>query len=195
MQNRIEFKLKDAEIIYYPNFFSENESWHYFNILLQETLWQQDNITLFGKTYKQPRLTSLYADNNKSYTYSNITMQPHKLSNTLKEIKTKVESITNETFTTCLLNLYRNGNDSNGWHADNEKELGKNPVIASISFGADRKFYLKHKTREDLKHKIILQHGSLLLMKGTTQHFWLHQIPKTRKQIGKRINLTFRYIK
>jgi alkylated DNA repair dioxygenase AlkB len=142
------------------------------------------------KIYKQPRLTSLYADNNKSYTYSNITMQPNKLSNTLKEIKTKVESITNEPFTTCLLNLYRNG-----WHADNEKELGKNPIIASISFGADRKFYLKHKTREDLKHKIILQHGSLLLMKGTTQHFWLHQIPKTRKQIGKRINFTFRYIK
>ena len=85
MQNRIEFKLKDAEIIYYPDFFSEKESCHYFNILLQETLWQQDNITLFGKTYKQPRLTSLYADNNKSYTYSNITMQPNKLSNTLKE--------------------------------------------------------------------------------------------------------------
>jgi alkylated DNA repair dioxygenase AlkB len=90
--------------------------------------------------------------------------------------------------------LYRDGKDSNGWHADNEKELGKNPVIASLSFGAERTFHLQHNTEKTLKHKIILEHGSLLVMKGTTQHYWKHQIPKTAKEIGNRINLTFRNI-
>ena len=98
-------------------------------------------------------------------------------------------------FNSCLLNLYRDGNDSNGWHADNEKQLGKNPIIASLSLGSERYFHLKHRTKPHLKHKIVLKHGSVLVMKEETQHFWLHQIPKTKKEIGKRINLTFRYIK
>ncbi|MFN8326319.1 MAG: alpha-ketoglutarate-dependent dioxygenase AlkB [Flavobacteriaceae bacterium] len=92
------------------------------------------------------------------------------------------------------MNYYRDGNDSNGWHADNEKELGKNPIIASISFGAKRVFQMKHNTNKDQKFKIELEHGSLLIMKGTTQHFWKHQIPKSTKKVGPRINLTFRII-
>ena len=99
------------------------------------------------------------------------------------------------TFSSCLLNLYRDGQDSNGWHADDEKELGKNPEIASVSFGAERLFHLKHKKIKTLKHKLSLQNGSLLVMKGETQHQWLHQISKTKKPIGKRINLTFRLLK
>jgi alkylated DNA repair dioxygenase AlkB len=107
----------------------------------------------------------------------------------------KIEKATKTTFTSCLLNLYRNGQDSNGWHADDEKVLGENPVIASLSLGAERTFHLKHKKIKALKHKLILHNGSLLLMKGTTQHNWFHQIPKTKKMIEKRINLTFRLIK
>lgn len=192
---QINLNLKDAEVFYYPNYFTINESMSLFQILTTETLWQQDDIKVFGKTYKQPRLTSLYGSNKRPYSYSNITMHPHKFSSTLLKIKSKIEDTTNEIFTTCLLNQYRDGQDSNGWHADNEKELGQNPVIASVSFGASRMFHLKHRYDKSHKCKLLLESGSLLLMKGTTQHFWLHQVPKTKKQIGSRINLTFRYIK
>ena len=113
---------------------------------------------------------------------------------TLLEIKHKIEEIDNVEFNSCLLNLYRNGKDSNGWHADDEKELGQNPIIGSISLGQERPFYLRYKKDTKLKHKIVLGHGSLLLMKGVTQHHWQHQIPKTTKPIGERINLTFRII-
>lgn len=194
LNSKIDLNLPDSKIIYYPKFFGIEESNHYFNTLLETTLWQQDNITVFGKTYKQPRLTALYANNQEPYSYSNITMTPHKFTKALMDIKTKVETVVNSSFTTCLLNLYRNGNDSNGWHADNEKELGKNPIIASVSFGAERLFKLKHKHNKTLKKDLVLQHGSLLVMQEETQHFWLHQIPKTKKEVGKRINLTFRII-
>ncbi|MDC3242575.1 alpha-ketoglutarate-dependent dioxygenase AlkB [Flavobacteriaceae bacterium] len=187
--------LKDAEVFYYPNYFTINESMSLFQILTTETLWQQDNIKVFGKTYKQPRLTSLYGSNKRPYSYSNITMYPNEFTSTLLKIKSKIEDTTNEIFTTCLLNQYRDGQDSNGWHADNEKELGQNPVIASVSFGASRMFHLKHRYDKSHKCKLLLESGSLLLMKGTTQHFWLHQVPKTKKQIGSRLNLTFRNIK
>ena len=121
-------------------------------------------------------------------------MQPHPWNPLLQKIKSRVESVSETNFTTVLLNLYRDGKDSNGWHADNEKELGTNPIIASVSFGTERIFQLKHNTISNLKQNILLEHGSLLLMKGTTQHFWKHQIPKTSKTIGSRINLTFRVI-
>lgn len=189
------FNLKDADVIYYPDFFTLEESHKYFNSLLENTNWQEDDITLFGKTYKQPRLTALYGNNNKPYSYSNITMHPELFNTELLTIKEEIESVIETSFTTCLLNLYRNGQDSNGWHADDEKELGNNPIIASVSFGATRKFQLKHKTDPSQKLTIELQSGSLLIMKGETQHFWKHQIPKTKKEVGKRINLTFRYIK
>ena len=109
-------------------------------------------------------------------------------------IKEKVEKTTEAIYSTVLLNYYRDGKDSNGWHADNEKELGTNPIIASLSFGAERMFQLKHNAIPNQKINIPLAHGSLLVMKGTTQHFWKHQIPKTTKPIGSRINLTFRII-
>ena len=127
--------------------------------------------------------------------YSNIKMNPHPWTTLLKEIKNKIEILTKVEFSTVLLNYYRNGNDSNGWHADNEKELGINPIIASLSFGANRQFQLKHNSDKNLKKNIILENGSLLLMKGTTQECWKHQIPKTTKPTEARINLTFRIIK
>ncbi len=186
--------LPDSDILYVQKFFSQEESLNLFKMLFEEIEWQQDEIKLFGKTHLQPRLTSLMANNDKPYSYSNITMTPKPFPDVVKHIKSKVEAFTKTKFTTCLANLYRNGKDSNGWHSDNEKELGVNPVIASVSFGASRFFHLKHKTNKLHKHKIELTSGSLLLMKGETQHHYLHQIAKTKKEVGSRINLTFRII-
>lgn len=188
-------KLPNAEVVYIPNFYVLEKASTYLKILKETIEWQQDNITIFGKTYKQPRLTALYANNNLPYTYSNITMFPKVFTKELLDIKRNIEQMANHHFTSVLLNLYRNGNDSNGWHADNEKELGKNPVIASLSLGGPRLFQFKHRKLKDQKYKLILEHGSLLLMKGEMQHYWLHQIPKTKKEVGERINLTFRKIK
>lgn len=188
------FNLPDAEIIYYPHFFDKKEADILFDQLTSDIPWQQDDIRVFGKTHPQPRLTALYGNEGKSYSYSNIKMQPHPWNPLLQKIKSRVESVSGANFTTVLLNLYRDGKDSNGWHADNEKELGTNPIIASVSFGTERIFQLKHNTISNLKQNILLEHGSLLLMKGTTQHLWKHQIPKTSKTIGSRINLTFRVI-
>ena len=188
------FDLPNASIEYFPNFFNEEKSDLLFEKLKSEIPWQQDDIKVYGKIYAQPRLTALYGNEGKQYSYSSVIMQPHSWNALLTSIKEKVETLCDEKFTTVLLNLYRNGKDSNGWHADNEKELGKNPVIASVSFGVSRPFYLKHNTLNE-KLKIELEHGSLLVMKGETQHYWKHQIAKTAKEIGPRINLTFRIIK
>lgn len=190
----IPLKLIDGDVSYFPNFFKESLASQLFHTLLKSIEWQQDDIKVFGKVYKQPRLTALYANNTKAYSYSNIIMYPTPFTPELLIIKKNIEQISNENFTTCLLNLYRDGQDSNGWHADNEKELGIEPVIASVSFGAERWFHFKHKTK-GLKQKVLLQNGSLLLMKGKTQENWLHQLPKSKKVIKPRINLTFRIIK
>lgn len=186
--------LPEAAITYYPNFIAPPDALLLYQQLLHETPWQQDDITVFGKVYAQPRLTALYASNGLPYTYSNITMHPHPFTTTLQTLKERVQKEAQHTFTTCLLNLYRDGQDSNGWHADDEKELGQNPIIASISLGASRVFKLRYKKDKTKTHKLTLEPGSLLLMQGTTQHNWQHQIPKTSKKIGPRINLTFRKI-
>ena len=186
------FQLPNAELIYIPNFYDQQKADVYFEYLRNNMPWQQDDIKIFGKIYPQPRLTALFATNEKSYKYSNITMIPKQFTSELLQIKTDIEEMSQHEFTTVLLNLYRNGNDSNGWHADNEKALGTNPVIASMSFGATRAFHFKHRSIIEEKYKLDLEHGSLLIMKGEMQHFWLHQIPKTKKHIKERINLTFR---
>jgi alkylated DNA repair dioxygenase AlkB len=187
--------LPDAEIIYYPQFYDKEQADIIFAELVKDIPWQQDEIRVYGKIHPQPRLTALFGNEGKPYSYSNITMQPHPWNSLLQKLKTEIEKVSDTIFTTVLLNQYRDGKDSNGWHADNEKELGTNPVIASLSFGAERMFQLKHNLDKDLKKNIVLQHGSLLLMRGKTQHFWKHQIPKTAKPINPRINLTFRVIK
>ena len=186
--------LPDAEIIYYPQFYDKEQAYIIFAELVKDIPWQQDEIRVYGKIHPQPRLTALFGNEGKPYSYSNITMQPHPWNSLLQKLKTEIEKVSDTIFTTVLLNQYRDGEDSNGWHADNEKELGTNPVIASLSFGAERMFQLKHNLDKDLKKNIVLQHGSLLLMRGKTQHFWKHQIPKTAKPINPRINLTFRVI-
>lgn len=194
-EDKIIFDLPDAEILYYPSFFDADEANAIFKELLNTIPWQQDAIKVYGKTHPQPRLTALFGNDGKSYSYSNLTMQPHPWNILLQKIKFKIEEVIEANFSSVLLNLYRDGKDSNGWHADDEKELGQNPIIASVSFGAERYFHLKHKSDNNLKQKILLENGSLLVMKGTTQHHWLHQIPKIAKPIAPRINLTFRIIK
>ena len=191
----IKLNLPDCDISYYPGFLNKAEADLYFTYLRKNVPWQQDDITVFGKTFVQPRLTALFGNNGKPYAYSNITMKPHKFTPEILDIKKRIETKSRVIFTTCLLNLYRDGSDSNGWHADNEKSLGEHPVIASITLGQERNFHLKHRMRKELRHKLLLAHGSLLLMQGETQHHWLHQIAKTKKTIGERINLTFRVIK
>jgi alkylated DNA repair dioxygenase AlkB len=188
------FNLPNATLMYWPHFFPKELSDSYFETLKTEINWQHDDITIFGKTYKQPRLTALYGKSNQPYRYSNIVMHPEPLTPTLKTIQQHVEDITDHEFNTVLINLYRDGNDSNGWHADNEKELGLRPVIASVSFGEARPFHFKHRTIKTQRHKLMLEHGSLLLMQGEMQQHWLHQIAKTKKRIEPRINLTFRSI-
>ena len=187
--------LPDSDIIYYPNFYSIEEASALFENLKSNTSWQQDDITVYGKTYPQPRLTALYSLETMIYSYSGISMNTMPFTPTLIQIKNKIEENSKEKFNAVLLNLYRDGNDSVGWHSDDEKELGKNPIIASLTLGEERMFHLRHKNNKLLKSKFLLQHGSLLLMKGKTQHFWQHQIPKSKKINKSRINLTFRIIK
>ena len=190
----IKLNLKDADIVYFPHFFDTKEANSIFELLINEIPWQQDTIRVFGKSYPQPRLTALFGNQDKSYSYSNIKMFTNNWTPLLEKIKIELEKISETHFNVVLLNYYRNGKDSNGWHADNEKELGTNPVIASLSFGAKRCFQLKHNFDKSLKKNITLEHGSLLIMQGTTQHFWKHQIPKTSKPTDARINLTFRFV-
>jgi alkylated DNA repair dioxygenase AlkB len=187
-------KLPNADIRYYPNFLPKDVADANFSELQQTIPWQNDPITVFGKTYPQPRMTSLHGHTTDPYGYSGIVMKPKPMTQSLLDIEEKIKTLCTETFTTVLLNLYRNGKDSNGWHADDETELGINPVIASVSLGAERYFHLKHKTDKTQRLKFALEHGSLLLMKGTTQHFWKHQIAKTAREVGPRINLTFRKV-
>lgn len=181
-----------GEAYYHRAFFGEEKSAQYWKQLSQDIQWKQEPIWMFGKQVMQPRLTALYGDPQKPYGYSGIEMVPIAWTDFLLEIKGAVEATAEETFTHVLLNYYRDGGDSMGWHRDNERVLGKNPIIASVSFGASRAFQLRHYETKAWKQSIELEHGSLLLMKGECQHFWEHQIPKTKKVLGGRINLTFR---
>ncbi|MFC0185587.1 Alkylated DNA repair dioxygenase AlkB [Pseudarcicella hirudinis] len=191
-QNLLPFQ---GEAYFYPDFFSKSKSDFYFNQLLDEIRWKQEPIKIFGKEVMQPRLTAWYGDEGKIYTYSGITMIPHEWTPALLEIRQKAEEISKVRFTSALLNLYRDGKDSMGWHRDNEKELGLNPVIGSVTFGASRCFQLRNYQDKKLIRSIDLSHGSFLLMQGETQHFWEHQLPKVKNTVDVRINITFRVIK
>ncbi len=188
--------MPDGTVTYFPGVFNRQESDHYLPTLLASIAWRQESVKLFSKEIPQPRLTAWYGDEGAIYTYSNLTNHPLLWTAELLAIKQRCEAIAQASFNSVLLNYYRHGQDSMGWHQDNEPELGENPVIASVSFGATRRFQLRHKKRKDLDTiTLALEHGSLLLMQGTTQEFWKHQVPKTAQIIGARINLTFRLIR
>ena len=182
---------EDGEVFYIPQFISIKDATHYTQALLQQIPWQHDEVIIYGKKIITKRKVAWYADNNLPYKYSNTVKEALPWDKTLLALKTLVEQYAHVHFNACLLNLYHNGTEGMGWHSDNEKELLHNGCIASLSFGADRKFMFKHKAT---KHTLSLnlQSGSLLLMKGATQQHWQHQLAKTTKQPHPRINLTFR---
>ncbi len=186
------FQFPNAQIEFYKEFYDEEKSNRLFQILMQQTNWKSYTIKIFGKEYDQPRLTAFYDNSGKGYKYSNIELESAEMSGILLEIKDDILKNTGYHFNSVLLNLYRNGRDSNGWHSDDEAELGVNPIIASLSLGESRYFHFKHNKIKSESHKIILPTGSLLVMAGEMQQHWKHQISKTTRAIGKRINLTFR---
>lgn len=183
-----------GEAYFYSDFFPKEQSDLFYKTLLEEVHWKQEPIKLFGKEIMQPRLTAWYADAGKTYSYSGITMPGNEWTETLLKIKLAVERVSGVNFNSALLNLYRNGQDSMGWHRDNERELGFNPVIASVSLGADRVFQLREYTSKSHLKSLLLSHGSFLLMRGETQPHWEHRVPKTNKVKEARINITFRIV-
>ena len=185
--------LKDGWSAFESNFLNENEADLLFEHCLKKLPWEQGNIKLFGREIAIPRLESFHGETDRTYSYSGKTLTVHPFDAALKELKDKISLACGYPFNCVLVNYYRNGNDSNGWHADNEKELGINPVIASLSLGATRRFDLKHLTTGE-RHDLFLNNGSLLIMGGALQHHWKHQIPKQKKISEPRINLTFRFI-
>lgn len=174
--------------------FTEAEADLTFRSLREEVPWQQDEIVIFGKRVPQPRLTAWFGDEGLEYTYSGITMQPLPWTDTLDAIRARVEGLAAQGFNTVLLNLYRHGKDGVAWHADDEADLGRQPVIASVSLGATRRFQLRRRDDPSVKLEFELHHGDVVIMRGTTQELWQHQVPKTARQVGERINLTFRTI-
>ena len=180
---------------YHENIFDDQSLIALFDSLKHEIAWKQDHIKLFGKVHPTPRLVAWYGDPHCTYTYSGVVNTPLAWTPTLLTIKDRIEQLLYPAKFNCvLLNFYRDGHDKMGWHSDDEKELGPNPSIASVSFGATRRFDFKHKNEAHNKFSIHLESGSLLLMQGDMQHHWLHQIPTQKRIQEPRINLTFRYI-
>ena len=184
---------KDGTVNYYGKLFSTKQAKRYFESLLNTIEWRNDEAIIFGKLIVTKRKVAWYGDSEFEYTYSNTTKKALPWTADLLDLKAIVEEQTNETFNSCLLNLYHSGDEGMAWHSDGEKDLKKNGAIASLSFGAERKFSFKHKV-EKTNVSLVLEHGSLLVMKGTTQTHWLHRLPPTKMESKPRINLTFRTI-
>jgi alkylated DNA repair dioxygenase AlkB len=183
------FAIRDGTLAYDPAFYTKEEADNLFERLRADTPWQQEK----GRFGPFPRLTAWYADAGLTYSYSGVTHHATAWTPALAEVRRRVEEAAQTPFNSLLLNYYRDAHDSMGFHTDAEPELGVNPAIASISLGAVRQFVLRHpKSGEKLKFD--LAHGSLLLMGGTSQHHWVHGLPKVKSAVGPRINLTFRYI-
>ena len=190
----LNMEVPEAEVIFYPELFKAADADRLLQQLVETTQWRQDTMKIYGKVTPLPRLTAWYGDHGARYIYSGIVNEPLPWTAALSEIKKLVEEISGVAFNGVLLNRYRTGKDSMGWHSDDEPEFGPNPVIASVSFGGTRNFQFRHKRRKELKASIELTHGSLLIMRGGTQENWQHQIPKTAKPVQERLNLTFRRI-
>lgn len=184
---------KDGTLNYYSPIFSVVDSTNYFDALLNTIEWKNDEIILFGKKIVTKRKVAWYGDSGIEYTYSNTTKKALSWTKELLEIKLLIEEQIGSTFNSCLLNLYHSGEEGMGWHSDDEKELEKNGTIASVSFGAERKFSFKHK-KDQTTFSILLENGSLLVMKDEIQLFWQHKLAPTKMVKSARINLTFRSI-
>lgn len=186
-------KLADDQLLYLPRFIAPGDADAMLATLLSQAPWQQDYLTFGGRKVAVPRLQAWYGDNRSHYGYSGLRLRPLPWTPLLTALRKRAASVAGASFNSVLLNLYRNGKDSVAWHADDEPELGRDPVIASISLGVTRRFELKHLAS---KRKAVcdLEHGSLLVMGHGIQHNWQHQVPKQPEITGSRINLTFRQI-
>jgi len=191
-----EISIPDGELLLITGLFNSEEKQDIYTQLEQEVQWRQDEIKMGGRTLPIPRLQAWYGDAHASYRYSGLLMQPIAWTPLLRSLKLQCEQHAGTEFNSMLANFYRNGNDSVSWHADDEAELGPMPIIACLSFGDTRRFHLKHKHRKDLKSlRLDLEAGTLLIMRGSTQAFWKHQISKTQRPVKGRISLTYRSIK
>ncbi|MEP2236859.1 MAG: alpha-ketoglutarate-dependent dioxygenase AlkB [Maribacter sp.] len=183
----------DGTVHYFGKILNEEEAIHYLEALLNNIAWKNDEAIIFGKKIITKRKVAWYGEKPFQYTYSKTTKLALPWTTELLELKSKVEQESGETFNSCLLNLYHDGSEGMAWHSDGEKDLKKNGAIASVSFGAERKFAFKHKETKE-KVELVLEKGSLLIMKDETQTHWLHRLPPTTKSKLPRVNLTFRTI-
>ena len=184
---------EDGELYWLPGFLAADYADSLYKVLLHSLAWQTEELMLFGRRLHVPRLMAWYGDKDAQYRYSGVEHSPLPWTEELLELRTAVEVVCEHGFNSVMANLYRNGQDSMGCHADDEKELGENPLIASLSFGATRLLRFKHRAK-GCKLDLALAHGDLLVMAGALQHHWRHELPKTRKNVQPRINLTFRTI-
>ena len=189
------FSVIGNDVVLYPELLSAVEADQYFRTFRKDIHWQKETVLMYGREVEVPRLVAWYGDSGKQYRYSNVDHVAEPWTSSLLDLKLKVENIVSADFNSVLLNLYRDGNDSVAWHSDDEPELGKEPVIASVSLGAERVFQFRRKDNAAEKLEVNLPHGSLLLMSGCSQSEWVHQVPKRRHVVEPRINLTFRRIK
>lgn len=184
---------KDGTVHYFGQIMTDEKAHHYYSILLNEIEWKNDQAIIFGKLIETKRKIAWYGDFPFTYTYSKITKTALPWTDALLELKKLAEEKTGETYNSCLVNLYHDGSEGMAWHSDGEKQLKRHDAIASLSFGAERKFGFKHKETKEVI-ALNLASGSLLVMKNETQDYWLHRLPTTKKVNSPRINLTFRTI-
>lgn len=190
----VELDLPDGEARYWPEALGASEAATLFESLRSGIGWRDEEILMFGRRVPVPRQIAWHGDPRARYTYSRTVHEPLPWTPELTTIRNRVTELTGSACNAVLLNLYRDGRDGMGWHADDEPELGPNPVIASVSLGATRRFCLRHRRRKALRIELPLAHGSVLCMSGATQHHWVHALPKTSARVGERINLTFRFV-
>ena len=186
--------LPDADVRLWSRAFAPDEADELLAALLAGISWQQEDIVMFGEPRRVPRLVAWHGDPGTAYTYSGTAHEPLPWTPVLQGIRDRVQGLTGHGFNSVLLNRYRDGRDGMGWHADDERELGRDPVIASVSLGATRRFKLRHRRLHDAVATIELAHGDVLLMAGPTQHAYVHAVPKTARPVGERVNLTFRLL-
>lgn len=187
----VNYLPQDGTVNYYGKLLTRQQADHYLEKLLTTIAWKNDEAVIFGRHIVTKRKVAWYGNENYSYAYSNITRHALKWTKELLELKNMVEEKTGEVFNSVLLNLYHTGEEGMAWHSDDEKTLGKDTTIASFSFGAERKFSFRHKQTKEVV-SMMLEHGSLLVMKDTTQTHWLHCLPKSKRITTPRVNLTFR---
>ena len=189
------FNLPDGDMLYVPDFLTAIEADGYLCALQDNIQWEQHQIMIFGRRRCVPRLSAWHGDPEAHYRYSGLALAPQPWTVILRRLKSRIEADVDAQFNSVLLNKYRDGQDSMGWHSDDEAELGSEPTIASLSLGGPRRFLLRHKGRKDLAPvEVPLNHGTLVVMRGPTQAHWQHQVPKTKRPVAARINLTFRRI-